>query len=57
MGKGPIYLHWMLLYGVLYGEQTGDRRWRGLATEMASRAREDALDAKLIARTLIAGRS
>jgi hypothetical protein len=46
LNMGPqfdtIYLHWMLLYG----EQTGDTRWRALAREMASRAAANARDAR-----------
>jgi hypothetical protein len=46
LNMGPqfdtIYLHWMLVYG----QQTGDLRWRGLATEMAMRAQTQARDAK-----------
>jgi hypothetical protein len=37
-----IYLHWMLVYGV----QTGDTRWRGLAEEMAARVQADARNAQ-----------
>jgi hypothetical protein len=46
LNMGPqfdtIYLHWMLVYG----EQTGDVRWRALAREMASRAQAHARDAR-----------
>ncbi|MGA9874583.1 MAG: glycoside hydrolase family 76 protein [Solirubrobacteraceae bacterium] len=46
LNMGPqfdtIYLHWMLLYG----EQTGDTRWRALAEEMATRAQTYARDAQ-----------
>jgi Glycosyl hydrolase family 76 len=42
LNMGPqfdaIYLHWMLAYGT----QTGDARWRALATRMATRARANA---------------
>ena len=45
LNMGPqfdtIYLHWMLVYG----EQTGDTRWRELAGEMAARAQAHARDA------------
>jgi hypothetical protein len=36
-----IYLHWMLIYG----SQTGDRRWLALAQEMAAQAQADAREA------------
>jgi hypothetical protein len=43
LNMGPqfdtIYLHWMLVYG----EQSGDTRWRALAEQMASSARTRAL--------------
>jgi hypothetical protein len=46
LNMGPqfdtIYLHWMLVYG----EQTGDARWRGLAEEMATRAQAYAREAR-----------
>jgi hypothetical protein len=46
LNMGPqfdtIYLHWMLVYG----RQTGDTRWRGLAEEMASDAQGHARDAR-----------
>jgi hypothetical protein len=46
LNMGPqfdtIYLHWMLVYG----DQTGDTRWRELAGEMASRAQTQARDAR-----------
>lgn len=42
LNMGPqfdtIYLHWMLVYGA----QTGDPRWRSLATEMAVQAQASA---------------
>jgi Glycosyl hydrolase family 76 len=46
LNMGPqfdtIYLHWMLVYG----EQAGDARWRGLAEEMGGDARAHARDAR-----------
>jgi hypothetical protein len=46
LNMGPqfdtIYLHWMLIYG----DQTGDLRWRALAEQMASRARANARDTR-----------
>jgi len=46
LNMGPqfdtIYLHWMLLYG----QQTGDPRWRALAREMATDALAHARDAR-----------
>jgi hypothetical protein len=46
LNMGPqfdtIYLHWMLIYGA----QTGDTRWRGLAEEMAARAQANARNAQ-----------
>jgi hypothetical protein len=46
LNMGPqfdtIYLHWMLVYG----EQSGDTRWRALAEEMAASARSRALGAR-----------
>jgi hypothetical protein len=46
LNMGPqfdtIYLHWMLVYG----EQTGDTRWRVLALEMTARAQVHARDAR-----------
>jgi hypothetical protein len=46
LNMGPqfdtIYLHWMLIYGA----QTGDLRWRGLAEEMAADAQANARNAQ-----------
>jgi hypothetical protein len=46
LNMGPqfdtIYLHWMLVYG----EQSGDTRWRGLAEEMAGDAEAHARDGR-----------
>ena len=46
LNMGPqfdtIYLHWMLVYGT----QTGDTRWRGLAEEMAANAQANARNAQ-----------
>ncbi|MFZ1154797.1 MAG: glycoside hydrolase family 76 protein [Solirubrobacteraceae bacterium] len=46
LNMGPqfdtIYLHWMLIYGA----QTGDLRWRGLAEEMAAHAQANARNAR-----------
>lgn len=46
LNMGPqfdtIYLHWMLVYGA----QTGDPRWRALASEMATNAQAHATNAQ-----------
>jgi hypothetical protein len=46
LNMGPqfdtIYLHWMLVYGT----QSGENRWQGLAEEMAGDAQEHALGAQ-----------
>ncbi len=46
LNMGPqfdtIYLHWMLIYG----SQTGETRWQGLAEEMAGDAQEHARNAQ-----------